>query len=46
MWTKCGQKTENPVLLKNKYRFKNAELKHLEENIYNNSYNKLKKNKI
>ena len=39
----CGQnvdkKQEESILLKNKYRFKNIELKHLEENIYNNSYN-------
>lgn len=41
--TDCGQnvdkKQEESILLKNKYRFKNIELKHLEENIYNNSYN-------
>lgn len=41
--TDCGQnvdkKQEKSILLKNKYRFKNIELKHLEENIYNNSYN-------
>lgn len=41
--TDCGQnvdkKQEKTILLKNKYRFKNIELKHLEENIYNNSYN-------
>ena len=41
--TDCGQnvdkKLEKSILLKNKYRFKNIELKHLEENIYNNSYN-------
>lgn len=41
--TDCGQnvdkKQEESFLLKNKYRFKNIELKHLEENIYNNSYN-------
>lgn len=41
--TDCGQKVdkkqEKSILLKNKYRFKNIELKHLEENIYNNSYN-------
>lgn len=41
--TDCGQnvdkKQEKAILLKNKYRFKNIELKHLEENIYNNSYN-------
>lgn len=41
--TDCGQnvdkKQEESILLKNKYRFKNMELKHLEENIYNNSYN-------
>lgn len=37
--TKCGQivdeKQEKPVLLKTKYRFKNPEINHLEENIYN-----------
>ena len=33
------KKQEESILLKNKYRFKNIELKHLEENIYNNSYN-------
>lgn len=41
--TDCGQnvdkKQEKSILLKNKYRFKNIELKHLEENIYKNSYN-------
>ena len=41
--TDCGQnvdkKQEKSILLKNKYRFKNIELKHLEENIYNNAYN-------
>ena len=41
--TDCAQnvdkKQEESILLKNKYRFKNIELKHLEENIYNNSYN-------
>lgn len=41
--TDCGQnvdkKQEESILLQNKYRFKNIELKHLEENIYNNSYN-------
>lgn len=41
--TDCGQnvdkKQEKSILLKNKYRFKNIELKQLEENIYNNSYN-------
>ena len=41
--TDCGQnvdkKQEKSILLKNKYRFKTIELKHLEENIYNNSYN-------
>lgn len=41
--TDCGQnvdkKQEKSILLKKKYRFKNIELKHLEENIYNNSYN-------
>lgn len=41
--TDCGQnvdkKQEESILLKNKYRFKNIELKHLEENVYNNSYN-------
>lgn len=33
---------ENPVVLKEKHRFKNAELKHLEENLYGKSqkYNK------
>ena len=45
--TDCGQnvdkKQEKSILLKNKYRFKNIELKHLEENIYNNSYNIFKK---
>lgn len=45
--TDCGQnvdkKQEKAISLKNKYRFKNIELKHLEENIYNNSYNIFKK---
>ena len=35
-----NEEIENPVILKEKYRFKNAELKHLEENIYSNKYKK------
>ena len=37
---------ENPVVLKEKHRFKNAELKHLEKNLYGKSqkYNKLVEN--
>jgi len=42
--TECGQnvdeKLEKPIFLNNKFRFKNLELNHLEENIYNNNYNK------
>lgn len=41
--TECGQnvdeKIEKPIFLKNKFRFKNSELNHLEENIYNINYN-------
>lgn len=37
-------KIENPVILENTHRFKNEELKHLEENIYANSYKKYSKN--
>ncbi|MBO5413897.1 MAG: helicase-exonuclease AddAB subunit AddB [Clostridia bacterium] len=37
-------KIENPVILENTYRFKNEELKHLEKNIYANSYKKYSKN--
>ena len=36
-----GIKIDNPVYLKETYRFKNEELKHIEENIYNTPYNKL-----
>lgn len=35
-----NEEIENPVILKERHRFKNAELKHLEENIYNNRYKK------
>ena len=42
--TECGQivnkKQENPIFFNTKYRFKNNELNHLEENIYNYQYNK------
>jgi len=31
-------KIEEPIILDNSYRFKNQELKHLEENIYENKY--------
>lgn len=34
---------ENPVILENTYRFKNQELKYLEENIYENRYTKYTK---
>ena len=34
------EEIENPVILKEKHRFRNIELKHLEENIYNNKYKK------
>ncbi|MGN1301494.1 MAG: PD-(D/E)XK nuclease family protein, partial [Clostridia bacterium] len=37
-------KIENPVILENTHRFKNEELKHLEKNIYANSYKKYSKN--
>lgn len=37
-------KIENPVILENTHRFKNEELKHLEQNIYANSYKKYSKN--
>ena len=48
--TECGQnvdkKTEKSILLKNQFRFKNEELKFLEENIYNKNQKKyLEKNK-
>ena len=48
--TECGQnvdkKIEKSILLKNQFRFKNEELKFLEENIYNkNQKNYLEKNK-
>jgi len=40
--TNCAQivdkKIENPIFLQKKYRFKNNELNHLEENIYNNKF--------
>lgn len=35
---------ETPIILENTYRFKNPELKHLEENIYANPYKKYNKN--
>lgn len=42
--TNCAQnvdkKIEKPVFLNQRYRFKNAELLHLEENIYGNYYTK------
>lgn len=45
--TKCAQivdkNQEKPVLLENKFRFKNSELKHLEENIYNKKIEKYNK---
>lgn len=37
-------KIEIPVILENTYRFKNEELKHLEQNIYANQYKKYNKN--
>ena len=48
--TECGQnvdkKIEKSILLKNQFRFKNEELKFLEENIYNKNQKKyLEKNK-
>ena len=48
--TECGQKVdkkiEKSILLKNQFRFKNEELKFLEENIYNKNQKKyLEKNK-
>ena len=48
--TDCAQnvdkKIEKPIFLEKKYRYKNAELNHLEENIYNNKFKKYnKKNK-
>lgn len=33
-----NEEIENPVILKEKHRFKSQELKHLEENIYSNKY--------
>ena len=36
------EKLEKPIFLNEKYRFKNKELKHLEENIYNYKYQKYK----
>lgn len=42
--TNCAQnvdkKQEKPIYLNQKYRFKNSELRHLEENIYNNKFEK------
>lgn len=37
------KKIDKPVILKNTQRFKNEELKHLEENIYENRYTKFTK---
>ena len=36
-----GIKIENPIYLNKSYRFKNRELKHIEENIYNIAYKKM-----
>ena len=45
--TKCGQNVnkieESSVFQENKYRFKNNELNHLEENIYKNKYKRYDK---
>ena len=39
-----NEEIENPIILKEKHRFKNLELKHLEENIYSNKYKKFNEN--